>query len=292
MWIVSVTRRVLPLAIAMIVAIAAMQRTARAEGEGAEVPAPKVAAPPAPKVAVAPAPASSSAPAPRVPDASLRAVKDHVIKLEVDGAPAVEGKLLAFEAVTVTVAASGSNQVVTVPRAKLARVFAVEAPSAAVSDADVERRIGVGFSLLGTVAVDIDYKRFHGFASTSLLLPIVTAAGEGTWFAAAFGGGITIPLGTTSRWKLDVFGQVTPLRTTSYYTYLGFGIGAGFHYTASSGFTLGFTMPVLGFATRLGSSPYGYDPAFRYNDSVGYYYLAGLAGMPIVTMGYRFPARR
>jgi hypothetical protein len=184
--------------------------------------------------------------------------------------------------------------VVTVARDKLQRVIAVEMPEVAASVTapptvqEKMRVVGLQFSLLGTVAVDADYGKLHGFASTSLLLPIMTASGNGTWFAAAVGGGVSVPLGSASRWKLDVFGEVLPLRTTSYYTYLGFGLGAGFHYTAASGFTIGFTVPMLGFSTRLGSSPYGYDASFRYNDSVGYYYLAAVAGMPLITMGYRF----
>ena len=48
------------------------------------------------------------------------------------------------------------------------------------------------------------------------------------------------------------------------------------------------TLPVVGFATRFGSSPYGYDPSFRYNDSLAYYYLAAFTGMPLLTFGYRF----
>jgi hypothetical protein len=82
-----------------------------------------------------------------------------------------------------------------------------------------------------------------------------------------------------------------PMRTTSHYTYLGVGLAAGFHYTGRSGFSLGFSFPVIGFATRLGSSPTGYDPPFRYNDSLQYYYLAAAAGLPLFTLGYRFETR-
>lgn len=232
-------------------------------------------------------------------DASLRAVKDRVIRLELaDGAPAVQGRLLAFEDGSVTIALASTNEVVTLPRAKVVRVIVVEtSPVEAVKAVALDgppgpekwRVVGVHSSLLGTVAVDVDYKHFRAFASTSLLLPVMTAAeGNRLWLTAAAGAGVTVPLGTTSRWKLDVFGQVLPLHTTSFYTYLGFGVGAGFHYTAASGLSVGFSFPVIGFSTRLGSSPYGYDAAFRYNDSLAYYYLAGAAGMPIVTLGYRF----
>lgn len=219
-------------------------------------------------------------------DASLRAVKDRDVRLELaDGAPEVQGRLLGFEDSSVTIALASTSEVVTLPRAKVVRVIVVDATPAP----EQWRVVGVHSSLLGTVAVDVDYKHFRAFASTNLILPIMTASeGNRLWLTAAAGAGVTVPMGKTSRWKLDVFGQVLPLHTTSFYTYLGFGLGAGFHYTAPSGFAVGFTFPVIGFSTRLGSSPYGYDAAFRYNDSLAYYYLAGAAGMPIVTLGYRF----
>jgi hypothetical protein len=224
----------------------------------------------------------------RVPDASLRAVVDRGVRLELDNAPAVEGRLLAFEDATVTLARTGTNEVITVERARVVRVIASDAAApVVVADAPERMRVlGVHSSLLGTVAVDADYKRLHGFASTSLILPILTAAGSDTWFAGALGGGFAFPLGR--RWKVDVFADIVPFRATSFYTYVGFGLGAGIHYTSASGFAIGATFPVLGFATRIGSSPYGYDPSFRYNDSLGYYYLAGLAGLPLLTLGYRF----
>lgn len=221
----------------------------------------------------------------QVPDSSLRAVQDRVVRLEVDGAAAVEGRLIGFEETAVTIAVSGTDEVVSVPRAKVARLILAEAP-------EKRRIVGLQVSPLGTVAVDADYRRIHGFASTSLMMPILTASGESPWVAAAFGAGVSVPVRRKSRWRFDVFGGVMPLRTTSHYTYLGFGIGGGFHYTARSGFTLGIKFPVLGFATRIGSSPTGYDAPFRYNDSVGYYYLAATAGMPLFTMGYRFSTKR
>jgi hypothetical protein len=220
-----------------------------------------------------------------VPDASLQAVKDRTVRLELDGADAVEGQVIGFEETTVTVAVSGSREVVTVARAQLARLILVEPPPGA------RRIVGLQVSPLGTLAIDADYKRIYGFASTSLMMPILTASGDGTWSASAFAAGVSLPVRKKSRWRLDVFGGVMPLRTTSHYTYVGFGLGTGVHYNAGSGFTLGIKFPVVGFATRIGSSPTGYDAPFRYNDSLGYYYLAAAAGMPLFTMGYRFSTK-
>lgn len=224
---------------------------------------------------------------PAIPDASLHAVRNLPVRFEGDGT-IVEGRLLAFDDDSVTIARATTNQVVTLPRAGLARVSLTDGVVAPPR----RRIVGVQMSLLGTLAVDADYGKLRGFASTSLLLPVVTASGTNTWWAGAIGGGVTFPLGDSRRWRIDAFAQVMPLRMTSWYTYVGFGLGAGVHYTAPSGFTFGATLPVVGWSTRLGSSPYGYDASFRYNDSLGYYYFAGVTGMPLLTMGYRFASCR
>jgi hypothetical protein len=230
-----------------------------------------------------------------IADASLRAVLNREVRLDV-AEGFMHGKLLAFEDDTVTIAIAATREVITIDRDRVVRVIAIDPATKdlarAIAVPDKRRFVGVQFSLLGTVAVDVDYKNFHAFASTNLLFPILTAGGSGTWLTGAVGAGASWPLGDTGRWRLDVFGHVAPLRTTSYYTYLGVGVGAGFHYTARSGFTLGFTLPIVGFASRFGTSTYGYDASFRYNDSVAYYYFAGISGMPIVTMGYRFGCGR
>ena len=222
-----------------------------------------------------------------VPDASLRAIGERVVRIERDDGPAVEGRVLAFEAGTVTVAATGTNEVITIPREHVARVVIVAVAPIAVPVRPEKRRMwSAQFGIPGTLAVDVDHGRLHGFASFNVLASILTAESSTHVVSGAIGGGLAVPM--SSRWKLDVFGAVIPLHVTSFYTYLGAGIGAGFHYTARSGITVGFTLPVLGFARRIGSSPYGYDARFRYSDSLGYYYFAGALGLPLVTMGYRF----
>jgi len=219
-----------------------------------------------------------------VPDASLRAVIDRVVQLDVQGR-VIEGRVLGFEDSTVTIANVVTGEVTSVPRAQLVRVTLVEP-----SERERRRVWGLQSSLLGTVVVDVERGRLRGFASTNLLLPLITLSGESTWFAGAVGAGVSWPMSATSHWKLDLFGEVLPFHTTSFYTYLGVGVGGGFHYTAPSGFTLGFTFPIVGFASRLGHSPYGYEASFRYNDSLAYYYVGALAGMPLLTFGYRFAA--
>ena len=226
-----------------------------------------------------------------MPDASLHAVEHPpaLVRLELDGAPAVVGRVLGFDATTVTLTAADTNEVVTVSRERLAHVILVEDEPEPAAPERV-RMLSVQFGIPGTLMADVDRGPWHGFASANVLAPILTASSH-PWIAAAVGGGLSFPLSPASHWKLDVFGEVLPLHITSFYTYLAFGIGAGFHYTAANGFSIGITLPVLGAARRLGSSPYGYDAPFRYGDSLGYYYLASFVGMPLVTFGYRFPVR-
>ena len=216
-----------------------------------------------------------------VPDPSLAAARERDVRLEQSGAPAVEGRVLAFDLNSVTVALA-SGEIVTVPRAQIERVVLVEGPL------ERPRRFGLHSSLLGTALVDADVGRYRAFASANLLLPALTATGSSTYFAAAVGGGLTLRLHPESHWRVDVLGQVVPLHTTSFYWYLGFGLAGGFHYTARSGISIGISFPIVGFATRVGHSPYGYDPSFRYHDSLYYYYFGAIAGMPMLTFGYRF----
>ena len=217
-----------------------------------------------------------------VSDETLRVVRNTLVRLERDDARPVDGRVLGFDETVVAIALDSTNEVVTVPRAHLVKVILVW-PAAPTP---TRRMIGVTFGLPGTLAVDADFRQWHAFASINGVFPILTAVGGSPWIAGAIGGGYAVRL--SAHWRLDVFGTVLPLHTTSYYTYLGFGVGGGFHYTGSSGFTVDLAMPLLGFATRLGKSPYGYDAPFRYNDSLGYFYLGGFVGLPLATFGYRF----
>ena len=237
--------------------------------------------------------ASTPAWAEPVPDASLHAVANRTVRLELDDARSVEGRLLAFDAASVTVVAAGTNEVISVPREHVRRLILVDLATPVPLPAPVPpglapRRLwGVHFGLPGTLSVDVDYGRLHAFVSPNVLLPILTASGESAWYAAAIGAGVSLPV--SSRWRFDAFAVTMPLHYTSFYTYLAAGLGLGFHHTAANGLSWGFTLPVLGLAKRLGHSPYGYDAPFRTGDSLGYFYLAGITTLPLVTIGYRFP---
>lgn len=239
--------------------------------------------------------AATSAWAEPVTDTGLRAVADRTVRLELDDARLVQGRLIGFDDNFVIIAASDTNEVISVPRDHVQRVVlvdgvpAVVAPAAPVIVRERARRVGVHFGLPGTLVADIDNGWLHAFVSPNVLLPLVTASGESAWYAGSVGAGVSFQL--SARWKVDAFATVMPLHYTSFYTYVASGLGAGFHYTAPSGLSVGFAFPVVGFAARLGRSPYGYDAPFRYADSVQYFYLAGFTTLPLVTIGYRFLSR-
>jgi hypothetical protein len=227
-----------------------------------------------------------------VPDASLRAMTGKRVRLELEGQPAVEGQLAGFEAQWVTVVLTGNNEVISVPRERLVHLKALDAgtepaaPDAAAPER--ERVIGVHFGLSVSLAVDAQWRLFYGFVNGNVLFPLTTVTGNAAWMALAFGAGFTVPLERGHRWYADLVGQVLPLYLGSPYTYVGMGLGFGLRYLARSGFTFAVKLPVLGYAARVGRSPYGYDSSFRAGYGFGYYYLAGLMGLPLVSVGYRF----
>src|SRR6185369_8615801 len=94
-----------------------------------------------------------------------------------------------------------THEVVHVPRDHVVRMTMLEP-----EHAERLRVVGVQTSLLGTVAVDADYRHLRGFASASLLLPLITASGDNTYYAGAVGAGMTWPL--SRRWNVDGFAQL------------------------------------------------------------------------------------
>lgn len=99
-----------------------------------------------------------------VPDAALRAVTDRSLRLELDDATTVEGKLLAFDAEWITLAAAGTNEVIAVPRARVRHVIlaslatpparALATTGVAVVAPERHRMWGLHFGLPGTPVGD------------------------------------------------------------------------------------------------------------------------------------------
>ena len=235
--------------------------------------------------------AATSAWADPLPDVALRASTGRVVQVDLDDARIVQGRVIGFDDWFITLAESDTNKLIAVPRDHVQEVVFVDVRPNALAGMPVRpydrpRRWGLHFGVPGTLVGDVDDGFLHAFVSPNVLLPVLTAYGEGAWYAGSVGVGASFHL--SRRWKVDAFATAMPLHYTSFYTYLATGLGVGFHYTAPSGLSVGFALPVVGFAARLGHSPYGYDAPFRYSDSLTYFYLAGFTTLPLVTIGYRF----
>jgi hypothetical protein len=232
-----------------------------------------------------------------VPDARLQAMTGKQVRVELEGSPAVSGELVGFEEKWVTLLVPQTGAVVWLPRTQLLGLTALDPPPAPAQTAaatpqksahERERIVGVHFGLSVSLAVDAQWRRFYGFVNGNVLFPLTTVTGNAAWMAVAIGAGATVPLVNGHRWYADMFAEALPLYLGGPYTYLGVGAGFGLRYAAVSGFTFAVKVPVLGYALRTGRSPYGYDPSFRPGYGFGYYYLAGLMGLPLVSVGYRF----
>lgn len=219
-----------------------------------------------------------------VPDASLRAMTGSMVRLDREDELPLEGKLVGFEEQWVTVIVPPNEEVISVPRDRIVRLHAVAPPA----EPPRERIVGVNFGLSVSLLVDARYKLFYGFANGNVLFPLTSLAGTTPWLAFAVGAGIALPLVKGSRWFADMFGQVLPLHIGGAYSYVGVGVGVGLRYDSPAGFVFAVKLPVVGYSARVGRSPYGYDPPHRAGYGFGYYYLAALMGLPIVSVGYRF----
>jgi hypothetical protein len=239
--------------------------------------------------------ASEATPEPTVPDAALRALKDRRVVLTT-AQEAIRGKILGFEAGTITIA-KDSGEVVTVPRAGVVGVrLAEESQAPALGEQPHEEAIeepppsrpryfAALITLAPGVGFDFDYSYFHAFISTSLLFPLVSS---GSVFALTGGAGATFPL--SEHWRFDFFAHVVPFfykwatfGSQSTHTYIGVGAGIGFHYTASSGWTVGVKLPIVGAS----AGDYGSGDQ-TVGAATGYYYWSSAMSLPVLSFGYRF----
>jgi hypothetical protein len=255
-------------------------------------------APPAPPPAPPTTPTTPTTPTVSyvVPDASLRAVVDRVIAVRLLHGPAINGRLLAFDGDTVTLAAA-NGEIFSIQRSEVSGIrllgaFVPETPSPndvppsdSTPPAPQTRSIGLHLSIPPGIAVDIDYGLFHGFANASLVFPIAT---DGKWAGFSVGAGVGIPiLSRAPSLKLDVFAHINVMAMDNYYyssttsdVTFGFGIGIGLHYTVPNGFTVGFACPILGYSANSNSQ--------SSSDGASGYYLSSAVAMPLGFLGYRF----
>lgn len=148
-----------------------------------------------------------------------------------------------------------------------------------------DRHVGLLLGIIPSAMVDVDYKNFYAFGTANLILPIAT---DGRMWSASLGAGTTFHIKATSRFKLDIYMHANTVKGIDFNTEgnsseftTAVGIGFGGHTTWPSGFTLGFKVPVLGYA---------FGPNIRSSSHNGgaYYYLTSLMSLPVFSIGYRF----
>ena len=231
--------------------------------------------------------------------------KDHVVIISVRGGQDVIGNVASFDEQSVTVIEHHTGHIVTVPRADLVEVR-VPTNIPVALDLKPHRVRHVGLQLFqgpGNVMLDFDYGHFYGYLATSIGYPIIFSGDQPQYAAAALGLGGTWRLSPRNNWQFDLMGTLTPTYWGGFS--MGVGVSAGFHYTAPSGFTIGFKIPVFGVAPgcsdAVGEPTDGYssDGTFKSNstcknkvstgaDMIANYYLQAAMTTPIISVGYRF----
>jgi hypothetical protein len=145
--------------------------------------------------------------------------------------------------------------------------------------AESNRHFAINLGIPPGIALDLDYGYLYIFGDVSIVFP---AATDGEWVPMSWGAGVNFPPASNKRWKLEIFAQYSPMRTSSNEDWMhGFGVGLGVHYTADSGLTFGFKTPIFGYAVV--SS--GFESS---GEAVAMYYFASGVGLPIASLGYRF----
>lgn len=239
-------------------------------------------------------------------DLELRAVGERPVSLRMSDGSDLPCQILAMDPATLVVRLTSSGQVVSVPRAAIIHLLLRDGTRTMGTASDEDHRelpqpplrrryFGISLSIAPGVLLDFDYGLFRAFANVGVVLPLAT---EGELVPFSVGAGVGIPLSKRRpSLKLDVFGYLATMTDTTasrYYigsgsstrnsvTDLGFGVGIGLHYTWNNGFTLGATVPIFGYSTRVGDSSQQ-----SISQRTAYFYLASATSLPLFFLGYRF----
>jgi hypothetical protein len=265
-------------------------------------------APPPSEPAASPAPAPSPAtppPLPLVPDSSYSAVLGQRVILPTRPGAHLRVLVLSSRDDSLIVATVPNGVIAVVPKREVFDIRVVttsHTPLAPPASRQPEpprappntRQFGLEFGVVPSAMVDLDYGHFLGFANVSILLPFISANAPESGFpfaglgptqlwAFAIGVGFTARLLPTSRWQYDLFaiggGSNWSPGNAFAVPYGAGGAGVGLHVTLDGGFTLGIKGPVLG---------YGKGASGGGTAGVGTFFSYALAGMPLLSFGYRF----
>jgi hypothetical protein len=227
------------------------------------------------------------------PDALLQAVRDRDVTLHLRDGGEIYGRILGWDANTITLARLPSNEVMLFTRRDVLQVSLggamqpppqqppqlLYAPPVDTGPPPKPRYFALEFALAPAIDLDLDVGMFHAFANASLIFPMAT---DGTLLAFAVGAGVSLRFRKTSNWSLDIFGHIVGARFNEFGV-VGFGFGLGAHHTWRNGLTIGFAAPMLGYSGQVNNP----SPSSG-GSNVGYYYLAAEMGLPMTSIGYRF----
>jgi hypothetical protein len=262
--------------------------------------------PPSTEPAASPAPLPSRAtPLPLVPDSSFSAVRGQRVVLTTRTGAYLWVLVLSTDGDSLIVATVPNGVIAVVPKREVLDVETTShTPLAPPASRQPEpppapappntRHFGLELGVVPSAMVDLDYGHFLGFANVSILLPFISANAPQSGFpfggvaptqlwAFAIGAGFTSRLFSTSRWQYDLFavggGSNWSPGNAFAVPYGAGGAGVGLHVTLDRGFTLGIKAPVLG---------YGKGASGGGTAGVATYFSYALAGMPLLSFGYRF----
>jgi hypothetical protein len=297
-----VRRSCLRWSMAMAAALDAGLAPGRASSQEPPAPSSEPAASPAPS----PSPATPP-PLPLVPDSTFSAVRGQRVILTTRTGAHLRVLVLSSDEDSLIVATVPNGVIAVVAKREVFDIRVVttsQTPLAPPASRQPEpppapapphtHHFGLEFGVVPSAMVDLDYGHFLGFANVSILLPFISANAPESGFpfaglastqlwAFAIGVGFTSRLLPTSRWQYDLFaiggGSNWSPGSAFAVPYGAGGAGVGLHVTLDRGFTLGIKAPVLG---------YGKGASGGGTPGVATFFSYALAGMPLLSFGYRF----
>ena len=238
-------------------------------------------------------PAPGAATVMALPDVVWRAVVGRLGALQMTDGSELKARIVSFTSELLIVSVDPSAPVVTVPRASVTGVRLLLVPPLPARDPAAEpprrqRHVGLNLSIAPGFDLDLDAGWFHGFANLGITLPMGTNGGI---IPVALGLGAGIPLSRDRALRLDLFAHLNVIGKVLPSTYLGFGnrvafgAGLGLHYTWRHGLTMGFTLPIMGYAIDV--TPSSAPDSASNPQGVGSYFLSSFEALPLGFIGYR-----
>jgi hypothetical protein len=249
-------------------------------------------------------PPSGEAPPAALPDDAFRSMGARPVVLKLTDGRELAVRILAVKPELLVISLSSNGQIRTLLRQSVAsvRLLASTPALALLPDCSLsrppappprQRHFAVNLSLAPGFNLDADAGLFHGFANVGFVL---LAATKLAIVPFSLGLGVDLPLAhNLPALRLDIFAHMniiwdiypenSDFGPPMMGSWMGFGAGLGLHYTWNNGLTLGFTVPLLGYAFQFGQAaePFNYD----LGSGVLNYFLTSLEALPLFYLGYR-----